>query len=106
MVKIRGKDAQKLMKGGNVVAISEPVLSYVATTLNQSQAHPSETGEKNPEVVTDALGPTCPEVVMGTLQETQGIIHDLWVNQSGPSEQECGNMEDVHDSWADDEADC
>ena len=111
MLKISCEDAQKLMEGGNgadenVVAISEPVVSDVAVTLNQLQVHPSETGEKNPEVVTYALGPTYPEVVVGTLQETQGVIHGLRVIQSGSSAQECGNMGSVCDSWTDDEADC
>ena len=32
-------------------------------------------------------------------------MDDLRVNQSGPLEQEGGNMGDVHESWADDEAD-
>ena len=45
-------------------------------------------------------------MVEGTLQETHGVIHGLKVIQSGSSAQECGNMGDVHDSWADDEADC
>ena len=111
MLKISCEGAQKSMEGGNgasenVVAISEPVVSDVAATLNQPQANPSETGEKNPEIVTYALGPTYPEVVVGTLQETQGIIHGLRVIQSGSSAQECGNMGNVRDSWEDDEADC
>ena len=33
-------------------------------------------------------GSTYPEVVVGTLQETQGVIHDLRVIQSGSSAQE------------------
>ena len=45
-------------------------------------------------------------MVEGTLQETQGVIHALRVIKSGLSAQECGNMGDVRDSWADDEADC
>ena len=50
MVKTSCEDAQKSMEDGgdageNEVAISEPVVSDVATTLNQPQAHPSETGE-------------------------------------------------------------
>ena len=50
MVKTSFEDAQKSMEDGgdageNEVAISEPAVSDVATTLNQPQAHPSETGE-------------------------------------------------------------
>ena len=49
MLKISCEDTQKLMEGGNdagekVVAISEPVVSDVATTLNQPQANSLETG--------------------------------------------------------------
>ena len=111
MLKISCEDAQKSMEGGNgagenVVAISQPVVSDVSATLNQSQAHPSKMLEKNPEIVTYALGPTYSEVVVGTLQETQGIINGLRVIQSGSSAQEFGNVGDVRDSWSDDEADC
>ena len=47
MLKISCEDAQKSMDGGNgagenVVAISEPVASDVATTLNQPEVHPLE----------------------------------------------------------------
>ena len=45
-------------------------------------------------------------MVVGALQDTQGIIHGLRVIQSGSPAQEYGNMGDVCDSWADDEADC
>ena len=65
MLKISCEDAQKSMDGGNgagenVVAISEPVASDVAATLNQPQVLPSQTVEKNPEVITYALGPYLP----------------------------------------------
>ena len=111
MLNISCQDPQKLMEGENgagenVVAISEPVASDVASTLNRPQAHLLKTNEQNPVVAVDDLGPTYPEVVEGTLQETQRIVHGLRLNQSRLSEQECKGMRDVSDSWADDEADC
>ena len=111
MLKISYEDTQKSMEGGNGAdenneAISETVVSDVAATLNQPLVHPSEAGQKNSEVVTYALGPTYSEVVVGTLQETQGIKHGLRVIQSGSSPEEYGIMGDVCDSQADNDADC
>ena len=99
------------MEGGNdagekMVSISEPIASDVAATLNQPQADPSETGEQHPIAIVDTLGPTYRKVVEGALQRTQQITHDLRVNQSRLSEQGYGNIENVPDSWIDDEGGC
>ena len=90
MLKISCEDVQRSMEGENgagenEVAISEPVVSDVAATLNQPQLQPSEIGEKHPEVITYVLYPTYPEVEVGTLKEIQIVIHGLRVIQSGSS---------------------
>lgn len=68
MLNISCEDAQKSMEGGNdagekMIAISEPIASDVAVTINQPQAHPSETGEQNSIGIVNTLVPTYPKGV-------------------------------------------
>ena len=81
-----------------------------AATLSQLQTHPSEMDKQNQNVLVESLGPNYPKVVEGSLKLEDSLKipgneinleFDSEVCQTRLSDQESGNMNKAHDSWAD-----
>ena len=104
------EDAQKSMESGdsagkNVAANLESTESGLAAAVNQHQTYPSEMREQDQQTSFELLDHSHPKEFKDELQKIPDV-RDVVLGQSGPSGQGSRNINDVHDSWTDDETDC